>query len=474
MVKYMRPQFYVLLAVLGGCTVGPNYRLPAQDLINNHAAQARFVSAGNATQIAEPPDNWWHLFNDPTLDRLIRRALAANTDLRVAQANLERSNGLLAQARVAQQINATVDLDTSYEQLSAESFLQGTQPPPMQLYNTGIAVSYDVDLFGGIRRGIEAATDDTEASQAARDLVRVNVAAETTRAYAEICNAGNELSTVRRSVELQDQSLAFTRQLSSHGRAVSFDIDRAQGQVEALQARIPLLQARQVNAAYRLNTLMGEPPATFDRTWLGCHQPLRLKTLLPVGDGRSLLKRRPDVRAAERRLAAATARIGVATAALYPDIRLGASLGSTGAAADLFSPLTNRFGIGPMISWNINQNDARARIMMAKAQTRGSLASFDGTVLAALREVETSLNSYGAQLDRDASLTAARDHAAQVAATMEDLHRGGRLNALVALDAERKLATADQAVAEAESAISQSQISVFLALGGGWNTPAHP
>lgn len=471
---YLRRKYALLAAlILAGCTVGPDYHLPDKALVNNPVAQGRFITHGDAAQSAAPPDNWWYLYNNPTLNALILRAFAANTDLRIAEANLESSDALLAKAKTAQQVDATGNLDTSYVQQSAEAVLQNEQPPQRQIYNTGISVSYDVDMFGGIRRGVEAATDDSEAARFARDLVRVNVAAETTRAYAEICDSGNELAALHNSIDLQNQADALTQLMRENGRAVSFDVAHQQSVTENLQSQIPMLQARQMNAAYRLSTLLGQPPQAFDPAWLTCHKPLQMAQPVPIGDGQSLLKRRPDVREAERRLAAATARIGVATASLYPDIKFGASVGSTGSAASLFSPLTNRFGIGPMISWDINQSAARARIAQAKAQTRGRLAAFDGTVLSALLETQTRLNSYSFELDRLADLTDARNHAAQIASSMNELHAGGRVDAMVALNADQKLAAANQAVADAQTDVNQSQIALFLALGGGWNTPPH-
>jgi outer membrane protein TolC len=194
-----------------------------------------------------------------------------------------------------------------------------------------------------------------------------------------------------------------------------------------------------------------------------------LRRLLPVGDGAALLKRRPDVRAAERRLAGAVARIGVATADLYPDIKLGASIGSTGAGADFLSPLTNRFGVGPAISWNLHRSAVRANIEQSEAFSRGSLAAFDGTVLAALREVETALNNYAADLGRFDELKAARDNALRVSTHIDSLRRGGRIGGLAALDAERTAVAAEQAVTDIETTVNADQIAIFLALGGGWN-----
>jgi NodT family efflux transporter outer membrane factor (OMF) lipoprotein len=461
-----------LVAALGlaGCTiVGPNYKLPSQAAVNAPTANGAFVSATAVTAAETPPDHWWKLFNDPVLDRLIGRALAANTDLRVADANLERAQALLGEARGGRQIDPSIDASVSYVQQSAESYLQHVQPPERTTYNAGVGVSYDLDLFGGLRRGIEAASAEEEAAVAARDLVRVNAAAETARAYADLCNAGNQIAVTNQLLMLQRENLRLTRELITHGRSPKFEQERQQTVIQSTQARLPQLGARQRNAAFRIATLMGLPPAAFDRSLFACRTPLTLPTLLPVGDGQSLLKRRPDVRAAERRLAAATARIGVATAALYPDIRLSASVGSQGRATDLLSPLTNRFGIGPLISWDLRRSVVRARIAEANADTKARLANFDGTVLTALREVETALDNYAADLDRLKELDAARQTAAAVATRTQELRRGGKVGGLIAVDAERGRIAADEAVAAAQADINADQIAVFLALGGGWS-----
>ncbi|MBU6418410.1 MAG: efflux transporter outer membrane subunit [Proteobacteria bacterium] len=456
------------ILLLAGCTVGPNYKLPRTAMINNPAAQANFLADNTATQIANPPDNWWHLYDDPTLDALVQRAFAANTNLRVAQANLESAYALLAAAKAGREASVTTSDSTDYGQRSAQAVLSKIPAAQLERYNVGITVSYDADLFGGIRRGIEAANDDSQAAEDARDLVKVSVAAETTRAYADICDDGNQLAALRHAIALQNQSLAFVRLLHENGRATSFDVAGAQAQLETLQSKLPPLQAAQTNAAYRLAALMGEPPESYDPTWLACQQPLVLHTLLPVGDGKSLLNRRPDVREAERRLAAATARVGQAEAKLYPDFKLGGAVGSTGAAFDAFAPVTNLFNLGPSVSWDLNQSAIRAHIAQAKAQVQARQAAFDGTVLAALQEAQSAITSYESELDQAASVTDARNFAAQVAADMTALHQGGRVNALMQLGADQKLAAANIDVANLQTKISDSQIALFYALGGGW------
>jgi NodT family efflux transporter outer membrane factor (OMF) lipoprotein len=458
-----------ICAACAACAeVGPDYKVPPQAVVNAPAANGGFVSGTSVASDAPVPDQWWRLFDDPVLDRLIENALASNVDLKAAEANLERSDALLAAARTAREPDVVADASTNYTQQSAEAVLSHVEPPRHEIYNMGITISYDLDLFGGIRRGIEAASADREAVAAARDLVRVNVAAETARAYSDLCNAGNQLDIVQQQIALQQRRLTLTRELIANGRTPTFAQDREQGQIENSRALLAPLQARKLNAAFRLATLMGQPPSQYDKSLLACHTPLELKTLLPTGDGRALLARRPDVRAAERHLAAATAEIGVQTAALYPDIKLGASIGSTGAAASFFTPLTNRFAVGPMVSWDLHRSAIRDRIAASQAQSRASLAHFDGTVLAALQETETSLDNYAAALDRLQRLESAQDAARTVNDRTEQLWRGGRVGGLEALDAERTLLAAENAVATAQADVNNDQIATFLALGGGW------
>jgi NodT family efflux transporter outer membrane factor (OMF) lipoprotein len=459
----------IAAALLSGCAaVGPDYTLPAGALVNAPNAQGAFMSGGAAATSDPLPDHWWRLYDDPRLNGLVEKALAQNTDLRVAEANLERSAALLAEARSSRFIGSA-DATVNYVQQSAEANLSHTQPPERYTYNAGVGISYDLDLFGQIRRGIEAASADKESVVAARDLARVSVAGETTRAYTDMCNAGHQLAVLHQLIDVQQRGLGLTRQLIAHGRTPSFEQQREQGTIEGSLAQIAPLEARQRNAAFRLATLMGMPPRQFDPAWLSCAEPLQLRQPIPTGDGEALLKRRPDIRAAERRLAAATARIGVATAALYPDIKLGATVGSTGAAVDFLSPLANRFGFGPSISWDLNRSAVRDRIAAFEANSRASLASFDGTVLTALRETETSLDTYAASLDRLERLRAAEKQAAYVLARTRELRKGGRIGGLAALDAERSWVAASTAVAAAEAEVNANQITVFLALGGGWS-----
>lgn len=454
-------------AVAGCATVGPDYHVPGRAAINAPAAQGRFVAGAHGTRADALPPHWWALYHDPVLDRLIRQSLAANTELRIAQANLERNNAFVEEAR-SQRFSASVDAATAWTHPSEEAVLKRVGVKPYENYNAGVSVGYDLDLFGAIRRGVEAASADDDAAMAARDLVQVNVVAETVRAYADLCNAGHEISLMQQQIATERDYVRLMQVSVDHGRTSPVEVTRQQDVLSNVQAQLPALQAAQRNASFRLATLGGHPPEDATPALLACHTPLQLDHPIPVGDGQDLLKRRPDVRAAERHLAAATARIGVATAALYPDIKLGLSVGSTGKAVDAATGYTNRFAAGPLVSWNLNRDAVRAHIAQADAQSRASLAAFDGTALGALRDVETSLETYAADLEQQDQLTAARDSAQRRVAQMEELHQGGRIDSLSLLAAERDRWVAEHALAVSQRTLNRDQVMIFLALGGGW------
>jgi NodT family efflux transporter outer membrane factor (OMF) lipoprotein len=465
-----------MMATAAGCAVGPDYHLPTDAVFDAPGAQVPFVGArGNhAVQKGELPPNWWHIYRSPDLDRLIADAIAENTDLRVADANLERSHAMVDLAKAAGQ--PKVGFEGGYERalLSAESYLSTAILPDMNLYTIGLTASYEVDLFGRIRRGIEAAQADDDAVEAARDWIRVSVVADVTRAYLEACTAGDELAVARKSVDLQFQSLAITRRLQEGGRASSLDMTRSKALVDQLESSIPAFEARRRNALYRLAVLTGKPPANFEKSLSKCVSAPPIRQPIPVGDGAALLRRRPDVRAAERTLAALTAEIGVATAELYPRVVLNASIGSADLTSDFLDRQTNDWAAGSGLSWQLNPSGPRAKIAVATALQKAQLARFDGVVLGALRDVEVALSIYSHDLRRRKSLAAARDEAAKAVADANLLQTDGRLGALASLDAERTLASAEAALAAIRAQIAQDQVTLFLALGGGWETPAPP
>ncbi len=458
-----------LLALAACTTVGPNYKLPAEAKINAPTAQGAFMGAKSPAVSQDPvPAGWWKLYDDPVLNGLVQEALAANTDLRAAAANLARSQAIAGEADDAGGFKTGVSAAATHSRESGEQYLL-TEPLPVEnLADVGVKVSYQVDLVGRIKRAAEAAHADAEASQAALDLARVAVAADVARSYVEACANGHELAVAQHTVDLQAKSLAVTQKLVKAGRGTAIDVTRAQAQLDLSRASIPSFESHRRAALYKLATLTGKPPAEFPKAVEACVAPPTLKQPIPVGDGAALLKRRPDVRQAERTLAGATARIGVATAALYPNVTLGFGAGSTGLLADIGSAPANRWGLSSLISWTIPGEGERARIRQAQAGADGALARFDGVVLTALRETETSLDAYAHDLQRNAALKAARDQAAMAEAQAHTLYRAGRSPYLTGLDAQRTLAGADAALAASDSQVAADQVNLFLALGGGW------
>ena len=458
---------WIAVLALSACTVGPDYKVPDDAKVNAPSARGDLVAA-KGTKAEDPPDTWWKLYRSPVLDGLVQQALAANTDLRAAEANLERAQGLLDQTNALKEPSVAFNFDTNYSQRSAEAYVHPGDIPAAQLYDTGLSISYDLDLFGRLRRMSEAAGDEADVARAARDLVKVNIVADMARAYADLCNAGEQLAATNHVVEVQDKYLALTRMAVTAGRREQIEIEQQEAAAEQARASLPGLEARQKNALFRIATLAGKPPAESDPGLTACTKSLDLNAPLPVGDGAGLLARRPDVRAAERRLAASTAQIGVATADLYPTVRLGATIGTTGAVSDFMIDRTNRYSGGPGISWQLNQSIPRAKIATAKAQTKADLARFDGAVLTALRETDSALNVYGHEQARLARLKAAHDRSARAAEDARTLRAGGRLDALTALAAERAEANAAETVATAQGQISADEMMLFLAMGGGW------
>ncbi|MCD4500787.1 efflux transporter outer membrane subunit [Chromobacterium vaccinii] len=457
-----------LAGALAGCAaVGPDYHLPSQAALGKPAANAAFQSANNPAFAQQPvPAGWWRLYDDARLDGLVEEALAANADLRAAAANLRKAMAVEASVNAERDPHASVSATVQRSQDSGEAYLIEKKLPVANVGDGGLQIGYEIDLFGKLARAEEAARAGTQATEAAMDLARTTVAAETVRAYVQGCAAGHRLAVARHELDLQNRGVAVAKRMQSAGRGRATDVERAQAQADIQRAALPRLQAEQDAARFRLAALLGKAPA--EPPAAACSALPRLKQPLPVGDGAALLKRRPDVREAERKLAAATARIGVATAQLYPSVSLGASAGVTGLLEHVGEDRTRRWSLGPLISWTIPDSGARARVKAAEADADAALAHFDSVVLNALRETETALTFYAKDLERNADLRSARDNARAAAQDNRRLYAAGRTPYLASLDADRALAGNESALAASDAQLALDQVSLFLALGGGW------
>jgi NodT family efflux transporter outer membrane factor (OMF) lipoprotein len=458
----------LMLAIVAGCTAGPDYHLPDGAAARAPAANGPFVGAGNKAFVQAPlPPRWWHLYDDPRLDAFEEEALAANTDLRAADANLRRATFAIREQQAARTVQT--DLSGVTEASQVGNYTLPT-PGTAFAYSLGISLSYPLDLSGQIRRGIEAARDNAEAVAAARDQTRVTVAAAVARNYIAACSANVTLAATQRVLAVQRQTVGVTRRLQAGGRGTAFDVTRAQAALDQSAAAVPAILAARRTSLFALAALLGRPAASFPREVEGCAAPPRIGRPLPIGDGAALIRRRPDIRQAERMLAAATATVGVETSRLYPQVSLGGSAGVAGPFGTLGTGSAFGGSLGPLISWNFpNRQAVHARIGEAGAAADMSSAQFDGTVLTALRQSETALEAYAREIERDRALEAARDDADRAAGQANRLFRFGRTGLLEVLTAQATLATAETTLAQSRATLADRQVDVFLALGGGWD-----
>lgn len=461
------------LLALSACAVGPNYHAPTPP----PGTGAPFVSTNSTLETAAaPPDDWWRLYSDPRLDSLVQQALTANRNLAAANANFAAALAAVSEVHAARYpaTDLTGEAVRGRDPVTDEILeLGGHRPQNIWLYEDVFQAAYEVDLFGRVHRAMEAASADAEAADAARDDVRVVVAADTAQAYASICALGEQLNVARQSLQIVRQEARISDEQFQAGAGSRFEVARARALVSEVGATIPPLEGERQAAIFELTALLGRTPTRAPRGLETCVVPPHLTSLIPVGDGEALIRRRPDVREAERRLAAATADIGVTTAELYPDIHL---LGFYGGAATEVDQLTTNlgkiWGIGPSITWSFpNQAGPRARVRQAKAYQAAALAQFDSVVLTALKETEQALTAYGAALAHRQALGDAQQKLRRTFQIAREGYAAGSTSYLDLLTTEQSLVTIDAEVAASDAELIGRQIDLFKALGGGWETP---
>jgi NodT family efflux transporter outer membrane factor (OMF) lipoprotein len=457
-----------IASLLAGCTVGPNYHVPDKAMAKSPSANRPFISGQEAAFDQAPlPDHWWRLYNDSRLDGYVQEALATNTDLRAADANLRRAS------EVVREVEAGRTVQTKLEAAAFGADVGGyTLTVPLDLSYSAVAsasIEYPLDLAGGIRRGIEAAKDNREAVEAARDQVRVTIAAAVTRNYADVCSANLTLAATRHVLDIQTQTLSSITRLFKGGRGTAFDVTRARAAADKSAAAIPEIEAARQASLYELGALMGRAPADYPKELESCIVPPKLGQPLPIGDGTALIRRRPDIRASERQLAAATAGIGVQMSKLYPQVALAGSAGLANSLSNFFTGPSFGGYAGPLISWAFpNRKLIHAQIAEAGATADAASAKFDSTVIEALRQTETALDAYAREIQHDEALDQARNDAEKSTEQANKLFRYGRTDVLNVLTAQANLAEAEAALAQSRATLIDRQVNVFLALGGGW------
>jgi len=460
----MRNFVAVLLAtsVLTACAVGPDYSQPDIKVAGDFAQRA-------AATTAEPVAAYWTGFNDPLLTWLVDEALARNTDLRVAVARLDQARALSRQTNMDILPTVTAGAEASTTRTPISQRAPGASRDN-DSYSAGLNATWEIDLFGRVRRGMER--DRAQAQAVAADLrgVQVSVVSEVVGTYFELRGRQEQLSVAQRNADNQRDTLKLTDTRLEAGRGTEFDTARARAQLELTLSRIPVLETAVAAAKHRLAVLTGREPSALSAELGGASPLAALPRDVAVGTPAELIRRRPDVQAAERRLAAATAQVGVATADLFPRLSLNGALATVSPTlGGLFSGSSEGFAAGPAVSWAfLDLGRVASRLDASDAEARAQMAAYEGTVLRALEESENALIGY----DRTRR---AADHLEQAAAAGREGARLARVrfengvaDFLPVLDAERSQLEAEDRLAETRIRAAVSLVSVYRAVAGGW------
>ncbi len=449
--------------LLSACAVGPDYRAP-------QPAPALIAPAqGPQFSGAAPEAAWWDEFGDAELESLVTRALNANLDLAAAAARVHQARAVFVASRL--DLAPHVPLSAAYSRADEQQPGFGTARIPVESDSLGFDMQWELDLFGHVRRSVEAARAELGAEQAQLRGAQVSVAAEVARNYFELRGTQTRLEVARRNLDSESQTAELTRIRYEGGRVTELDVERARARLKSTEASIPPLQAEESQAMYRLAVLLGLRPGTLDAEL--ARAPIRaFATALPVGDTAALLKQRPDVRAAERRLAAASARVGVATADLFPRVTVSGFVGflsgnvghlfSTGGADD-----ARAWSVTPTVSWAaLDYPSVRARLRGRQAEFDAAAAAYSQTVLLALEETQNSLVGYAKEQAALASLTEQARASAHASEIAELQYRAGVTDFLTLLDAQRTQLEAEDAMVQAQTQVNVRAVAIYKALGG--------
>ncbi|WP_116141667.1 efflux transporter outer membrane subunit [Trinickia diaoshuihuensis] len=471
----------VALCALSACTVGPDYRgAPpvAADAVNAGA----FVRAPGAAVVGTAPElsAWWRQLGDAQLDALVEAALAHNPDVHVAQARLRAARAQLMRARANELPKVSADAaavrlrSPDLSKLTSNGNGGSGGRGPLQLYTAGLDASWEIDLFGGTRRSIEAASDEADALDADLADTQVSLAAEVAQAYIDLRDEQQRLVLAKRSAELQQQMFDLTRQRRAHGTAADVDVERLAGQVQTTRAALVPLDQQVAESLDRLAVLTGQAPGALDAE-LGEARPLpALPATVPVGDAAALLRRRPDIRAAERRLASSNAQIGEHVADYFPKVSLLGDLGFTAADPGHLFRKTNFSWLGvPYLQWNLlDFGRVAADVRSAQASRDEASARYEHTVLAALEDANSALSRYGHQREHVVRLEEVDASARRASTLMRQRYRAGVATAIDLLDTERTQFSAQQDVIAGRAQLIEDFIQLQKSLGLGWQPQA--
>ncbi len=454
------------LAALAGCNVGPNYHAPDLHL------EAAYASGSPTTDAAA----WWVALNDPLLNTLIATANENNLDLRLAQARIREARAQRAIAYGGELPVANVGGQYDYQRYSQNAapfnaFNIPGFPWEFNLYQAGFDASWEMDVFGGTRRAIEAANDSLQASEEDRHAVLVTLLGEVARNYVELRGYQDQRAIAVRNLEVQNETLTLTRDRMTNGVGNDLDVSRAAAQVSQTAAAIPVYERQEWQAIHRLAVLTNQPLEKL--LFLRDAAPIpEAPQSVMVGVPADLLRRRPDIRHAERDLAAASARVGMAEAELYPKFSLTGFFDLQSASIeDLVAWRSRAFSIGPAIAWPIFEaGRLRAAVEVRNAQQEQAMVTYEQTVQRAIQEVRDGLISFTTERQRRDSLGQAVKADQDALDLARQLYGQGLTDFLTVLDAQRQLYQAQDALSQSDEQVTASLIALYKALGGGWES----
>ena len=479
----MKPSYLSIVAILAlladGCanipSVGPDYHKPT----TKAPTQWTEPLAGGETNAAAETAAWWKNFHDAELDSLISRAVNSNLDLRIAQSRVREARAQYGGASA--DLWPTVDAGAGYSRLRVPEHgpVLGAMHLPSyedDLHVGGFDASWEIDVFGGKRRAVEAAKAHLTGVEFGRRDVLVTLLGEVARNYVELRGYQTRVAIANQNIEAQEKSLAITQNRFTNGLATDLDVQQALTVLSTTRAAVPTLESLVQTTTHRIEVLLGQPPGAMQMELAEAASIPAQPPQVPVGLPSELLLRRPDVSRAERQFAAATANIGVAKSDLFPKFFLTGIAGLESASADDWFTSGSRFwSVGPTVQWRIfDAGRIRANIKVKTAQQEQALAAYEQTVLMAFEEVENNLVLYAKEQVRRRSLQDAVNASQKTLDTANKLYASGLTDFIHVLDAERSLFQTQDALAQSDRTVSANLIALYKSLGGGWETVDKP
>lgn len=483
-----------LLLGLGACTVGPNFEPPEWlSPASWFAKKVEPITPAPSVAVAEPVDpNWWKLFNDPLLTELERRVAGENLDVQVATVRIAQSRAQLGIAGAAQ--FPVLNANGSYTRQKASDVgvfanapnplgangasgsnvggIRSTHLNAFDVYQVGFDASWEVDLWGRVRRSVESATASVQASAEARRATLLSNLAELARDYIQLRGTQSLLQIARDNVKISQQSLDLTQQRAVGGVTTDLDVANAAAQLRTVAAEIPRLTQQESELINAIGLLLGQPPNTLQAE-LAQEKPVPpVPPRVPIGLPSELARRRPDVRQAEAQLHAATANIGVAVANFYPSVKLSGSLGLQAIQPwKMFNIDARDYAAGPGITIPIFQGgQLKATLELNKAQQQEAAINYQKTVLTAWHEVDNALTAYQTEQARRDQLIQAVAQNQRALGLAQSRYQEGVSDFLQVLTAQQNLLSTQQALAQATTNVSANLVALYKALGGGWET----